>query len=188
MRHCLTYLVSLILLFSTFYFWIGESASSDPDFGTYDDAYFPEDDGILSSEETTGWLEGDEGWSSSNVEGNSDLFVDASSNNNQCFSDVDQFQMITSERLWGRELLCPNNLFQKPASSQDEGWAADVKFLQSLPIFSVNTFKEPDPSVCPDELLGGFIYPICGFSEVPAVASGVNINPCSPCTPPFSRK
>lgn len=181
MRHCLTYLGSLISLFSTF--WIGESASLDLDFGTDDDAYIPED-GLLSSEEMTGWAEGDEGWSNS-AEGNSDLFVDASSNN-QCFSDVDQLQMTTSERLWRRE-LCPDNLLQTPASSQDQDWAANVKFLQSLPIFSLTGYKEPDPNVCPEELFGNFIYPICGFSEVPAVASGVNISPCSPCTPPFTE-
>lgn len=175
MRHCLAHLVLLISVV-----WIDESASLGLDFDASADTYHLEDS-LLTSDETTGWVGGDGGWNT-DPEINPDLYVDASSNN-ECLSDADQLQMITSRHLRRRD-LCPNPLFQTPPSSHD---AASTKFLESIPVLTLYKYKEPDPDICPEELLEHFIYPICGFSEEEVVAGGITISPCNPCMLPFAE-
>lgn len=183
MRHCLIYLV---LLFP--FAWTDELANLgfdfDPSAGTY---YL--DDGLFTSTETTGWSGRDDDWNPDpelnpglNSGLNPSLLVDASSNK-ECRSDADQLQMTTGRRL--RRLdSCPNNLFQTSPSSQD---AVNRKFLESLPIFTLHTYKEPDPNICPEELFKRFIYPICGSSEEELLPDGINISPCHPCTQLFMQ-
>lgn len=176
MRHCL---VHLILLFP--FVWTDEPASSDLDLDASADMYYPDDGGLLTSADTTGWYGGDGGWSTDS-EFNPDLFLDATSNK-ECQSNTDQLQMTTSRRLRRRD-LCPNNLFQTSPSSHD---AASRKFLESLPTFTMYPYKEPDSNICPEDIFGYFIYPICGFSEEEQGADGINIYPCSPCTLSFTE-
>ena len=172
MRHCL---IHLVLLFPVV--WTDEWANLGFDLDTSADTYFS-DDSLLTSMETPEWSERDDDWSA-DLEMNPDLFVDASSNQ-ECQSDADQLQMTTFSRQFRRRDLCPNNLFRTQPSSQD---AAVRKFLESIPIFELYSYKEPDPNICPDEFLGHFIYPICGSGEEdPLAADGVNISPCNPCT------
>lgn len=182
MHQCLTHLV-LLLPFA----WNQVSASLNLDFEASPDPYYP-DDSFLTSTETTGWSERDGDWSTDpepdseltaalNPELNPDLLVDTSSNQG-CQSDADQLQMTTGRRL-RRQDFCPNTLFQTSPSSQD---ATNKKFLESLPTFTMYTYKEPDPKFCPEELFGRFIYPVCGSSEEVLFADGINIDPCNPCT------
>lgn len=183
MRQRLTYLVLLLPLA-----WTGVSASLDLDFEVNADTYYP-DDTLFTSTDTSEWSNRVGDWSSDpdlNLELspdlNPDLLVNADSNN-ECHADADQLQMPTSRRLRGRD-LCPNPLLQTPPSSHD---ALDRKFLESLPILSLYTYKEPDPNICPKELFGRFIYPICGSGEDRLLADDTIIYPCNPCTPLFTQ-
>lgn len=192
MRQCLTCLVLLLLAFA----WPQVSASLDLDFETSPNLYYS-DDTLLTSTETSQWSDRDGGdWSTDpelnseptselNPElNNADLFVDASSNRECVSSDAaDQLQMATGKRRLRKRGNCPNALFQKLPSSQD---SLNQKFLETLPIFTMYTYKEPDPNLCPEDLFGHFIYPVCGSSSEEApFPDGININPCNPCTPAF---
>ena len=169
MRACLTYLVSIIAVACT-----EESVSLGYDFDILD----PSEDSLLPSEETSGWSEGDGG------EAGLDILNNPTIISINCLSDTDLLDMTASEQLLRRE-LCPNNLFRTPSSSQDRGSALNRKFLETLPNFNgfetQYKYKEPNPDLCPDYSLKGYIYPVCGRIEE-TIANGVQIPKCKPCT------
>lgn len=193
MRHCLTHLVLLFFPFA----WTDESANLDLDFDTSADSYYPDDSSYLTSPEPTEWSGSDGDDWSPDGELNPDLFVDASSSDGECQTSADQLQWtINTSRRIRRQDTCPSTFFGTSSSSHD----ANKEFLDSLPVFTMYKYKEPDPDVCSEEFVAHYIYPICGSSHEEPLeegssdegplgegfsddepGEGLTIFPCGPC-------